>query len=46
MAGVDAISARVGEIVAAHHGMEGPLLPVLHAVQAGFGHVPQEAVPV
>jgi formate dehydrogenase subunit gamma len=26
--------------------MEGALLPVLHAVQAEFGHVPQEAVPV
>jgi len=26
--------------------MEGPLLPVLHAVQAEFGRVPQEALPV
>lgn len=40
------LSARVGEIVAAHQGMEGALLPVLHAVQAVFGHVPQEAVPM
>jgi len=38
--------ARIGEIVAAHQGMEGELLPVLHAVQAAFGHVPQAAVPV
>lgn len=37
---------RVGEIVAAHSGLEGPLLPILHAVQAAFGHVPREALPV
>lgn len=36
---------RAAEIVAAHKGLEGPLLPVLHAVQATFGHVPEEAVP-
>jgi len=38
--------ARVQEIVAAHQGLEGPLLPILHAVQAAFGHVPEAAVPV
>ena len=32
-----AISARVAEIVTAHQGMEGPLLPILHEVQAAFG---------
>ncbi|MFV0386642.1 formate dehydrogenase subunit gamma [Paracoccus sp. (in: a-proteobacteria)] len=26
--------------------LEGPLLPILHAVQDNFGHVPQAAVPV
>ena len=26
--------------------MEGPLLPILHAIQAEFGHVPQAALPV
>src|SRR5690606_3512476 len=26
--------------------MEGPLLPVLHAVQEAFGHVPREALPM
>lgn len=41
-----AILARVEEIIAAHEGMEGPLLPILHAVQAAFGHVPQAALPV
>ncbi|MBT9244723.1 formate dehydrogenase subunit gamma [Gemmobacter fulvus] len=37
---------RVSEILAAHDGMEGPLLPILHAIQAEFGHVPQAALPV
>ncbi|WP_108502315.1 formate dehydrogenase subunit gamma [Paracoccus indicus] len=27
-------------------GLEGPLLPMLHAIQAEWGHVPQAAVPV
>lgn len=40
------IAARVGEILRAHDGMEGPLLPILHAVQAVYGHVPEEALPV
>ena len=30
---------KIGEIVAEHHRREGPLLPVLHAVQAEFGCV-------
>lgn len=37
---------RVREIATAHAGLEGPLLPILHAVQAAFGHVPAGAVPV
>ncbi|MCX7888857.1 MAG: formate dehydrogenase subunit gamma [Rhodobacteraceae bacterium] len=40
------VETRVGEIVARHEGMEGPLLPILHAVQAAFGHVPRDALPV
>ena len=40
------ISARVGEILRAHEGMEGPLLPILHAVQAAYGYVPRDALPV
>lgn len=40
-----AVSARVEDIIAAHLGMEGPLLPILHAVQLEFGHVPQAALP-
>ena len=33
-------------ILADHAGLEGPLLPVLHAVQAAFGHLPPAALPV
>lgn len=40
------VTARVGEILNAHKGMEGPLLPILHAIQAEFGYVPQAALPV
>ena len=40
------ICARVGDILDAHGGMEGPLLPILHAVQDVFGHVPMAALPV
>ncbi len=37
---------RVKAICAAHAGLEGPLLPILHAVQAAFGCVPKDAIPV
>ena len=40
------IAARVEEILHAHKGLEGALLPILHAVQADFGYVPQEALPI
>lgn len=40
-----AVSARVEDIIAAHLGMEGPLLPILHAVQLEYGYVPQAALP-
>ena len=46
MSDPSAIIARVTEIIAAHQGVEGPLLPILHDVQAAFGHVPQAALPV
>ena len=32
--------------MARHRRREGPLLPILHDVQALFGHVPAEAVPI
>ncbi len=34
---------RLAEILAAHAGREGPLLPVMHDVQAAFGCVDREA---
>lgn len=37
---------RVREIIAEHIGLEGPLLPIFHAIQSEFGHVPQLAIPV
>lgn len=40
------IEARVREIVADHAALEGPLLPILHSVQAAFGFVPREALPM
>ncbi len=36
---------RADEIAAAHLSLEGPLLPILHAVQHEFGHVPDAAIP-
>jgi formate dehydrogenase subunit gamma len=38
-------SDRIAEILEAHQGLEGPLLPILHAIQAAFGYVPDSAVP-
>jgi formate dehydrogenase subunit gamma len=38
--------ARVVEIAKRHADREGALLPVLHDVQAAFGCVPREAVPL
>lgn len=36
----------IAAIIAEHRGMEGPLLPILHAIQHAFGHVPQAALPL
>ena len=38
-------SDRIAEILEAHQGLEGPLLPILHAIQVAFGHVPDTAIP-
>lgn len=38
--------ARLTDIFTVHRGMEGSLLPILHAVQAEWGHVPAAALPV
>ncbi len=40
------LHSRMSEILKAHQGLEGPLLPILHAVQAEWGHVPDDALPV
>jgi formate dehydrogenase subunit gamma len=37
---------RTRAIVCHHTHLEGPLMPILHAVQDAFGFVPEEAVPV
>ena len=37
---------RVDEIVAAHAHLEGPLLPILHALQAEYGFIPRDTIPL
>jgi formate dehydrogenase subunit gamma len=37
---------RLAEILDDHRGMEGALLPILHAVQSAFDHVPEAALPI
>lgn len=37
---------RTREIVTAHEGRLGPLLPILHDIQHEFGHLPEEALRV
>jgi formate dehydrogenase subunit gamma len=37
---------RTSAIVASHTHLEGPLMPILHAVQDAFGYVPEAAIPV
>ncbi len=37
--------AEASDILRRHEGRKGPLLPILHDVQAAFGYVPVEAVP-
>jgi formate dehydrogenase subunit gamma len=39
------LTSRIGEILNDHSGMEGALLPILHAVQAEYGYIPQDALP-
>jgi formate dehydrogenase subunit gamma len=41
-----AMEGAVGALVAQHAHQPGGLLPLLHAVQAQFGHVPAAAVPL
>jgi formate dehydrogenase subunit gamma len=37
---------RAGEIILQHRGLEGPMLPILRALQEAFGWVPEAAVPM
>lgn len=39
------ILARTEEILTEHDGLEGPLLPILHALQHAFGYVPRDTLP-
>ncbi len=36
--------ASLQELIAAHADREGPLLPILHDVQAAFGHISEDAM--
>lgn len=38
-------AAGIDDLIAENAGLEGPLLPILHAVQARFGYVPDEVLP-
>ena len=40
------LSERLEAIVALHLDREGPLLPILHDVQAEWGYIPEDAQPV
>ncbi|WP_134499481.1 formate dehydrogenase subunit gamma [Microvirga pakistanensis] len=35
---------RVSEIIAAHSSLDGPAVPILHALQEEFGYVPEETL--
>ena len=40
------VTTRTTEIIAPFLPLEGPAMPMLHAIQAAFGFVPDESVPV
>jgi formate dehydrogenase subunit gamma len=40
------VGTKTLAIVGALKGLEGPLLPILHEIQAEFGYVPQESLPI
>ena len=42
----DSLAVRVGEIIDVCQRLEGPLLPILHEIQAEFGYVPEAALPL
>lgn len=42
----DDVSERTLAIITELKSLEGPLLPILHALQAEYGHVPEAALPL
>ena len=46
MTGEASMAERVRAVVAVHQGERGALLPILHGVQAEFGYISPEMVPV
>lgn len=40
------VLSRTSSVIDGHRSIEGPLLPILHALQAEFGFVPSESLPV
>jgi formate dehydrogenase subunit gamma len=40
------IQARIADLIAPLTGLEGPALPMLHAIQHEFGYIPHDAIPV
>ena len=40
------VASRTRAVIEAMAGLEGPMLPILHGVQAEFGFVPDESLPV
>ncbi|WP_377504684.1 formate dehydrogenase subunit gamma [Octadecabacter sp. R77987] len=46
MSASQATKDTMARILAAHDGLEGPLLPILHAVQAELGFIPEDVQPI
>ena len=46
MSALELSEKRVREIVGSHAHLEGALLPILHALQAEYGFIPRDAIPV
>lgn len=42
----EALNSRLDDIVSGLISLEGPLLPILHAIQSEFGYIPKPAIPV
>ncbi|MBO6717955.1 MAG: formate dehydrogenase subunit gamma [Rhizobiaceae bacterium] len=40
------LTTKVSAIIDEMKSLEGPLLPILHGIQAEFGHVPRDVLPV